>query len=151
MIVETNYPHCILERDKVSYLHQNIYTWILSTYLSAGAAVQTVRHLPGQAAVPGGAEGHPGGSREIRHAVNILCILPRQGDKAVVFPCSMFNASSPHEVFCFNYVSVARGGAVTTVTSRCLPASNQGESSEARSEERSVRQQSLPRLGLCCC
>ena len=33
MIVETNYPHCILERDKVSYLHQNIYTWILSTYL----------------------------------------------------------------------------------------------------------------------
>ena len=33
MIVETNYPHCILERDKVSYLHQNIYTWILSRYL----------------------------------------------------------------------------------------------------------------------
>ena len=137
MIVETNYPHCILERDKVSYLHQNIYTWILSTYLSTwilstylspGAAVQTVRHLPGQAPVPGGAEGHPGGSREIRHALNILCILPCQGDKAVVFPCSMFNASSPHEVFCFNYVSVARGGAVTTVTSRCLPASNQGES-----------------------
>ena len=65
VIVETNYPHCILERDKVSHLHQNIYTWILSTYLSAGAAVQTVRHLPGQAAVPWGAEGHPGGSQDL--------------------------------------------------------------------------------------
>ena len=50
----------------LEYLHLDIiYISTPGYYLSAGAAVQTVRHLPGQAAVPGGAEGHTGGSQDL--------------------------------------------------------------------------------------
>ena len=51
-----------------------------------------------------------------------------QGDKAVVFPCSLFNVSTsdPDTVFCFRYVSVARDGAVNTVKTLCLPIQETG-------------------------
>ena len=51
-----------------------------------------------------------------------------QGDKAVVFPCSLFNVSvsRPDTIFCFRYISVARDGAVNTVKSLCLPIQETG-------------------------
>ena len=51
-----------------------------------------------------------------------------QGDKAVVFPCSLFNVSTsdPDTIFCFRYVSVARDGAVNTVKTLCLPIQETG-------------------------
>ena len=50
-----------------------------------------------------------------------------QGDKAVVFPCSLFNISSQDDVFCFSYVSVPRDGSVNTVKTTCLPVQDPGK------------------------
>ena len=45
------------------------------------------------------------------------------GDKAVIFPCSSFNASgsSGQPLFCLYYVSTHSSGAVTSITNSCLP------------------------------
>ena len=57
-----------------------------------------------------------------------LYLLLLQGDKAVVFPCSLFNVSTsePDTIFCFRYISVARDGAVNTVKTLCLPIQETG-------------------------
>ena len=59
-----------------------------------------------------------------------------QGDKAVVFPCSLFNVSTsdPDTVFCFRYVSVARDGAVNTVKTLCLPIQETGSGESVRAK-----------------
>ena len=97
-----------------------------------GPTLQAVRPLPRQAAVPWGAESHTGQLGGIRLLGQIYFDLTNlilsQGDKAVVFPCSLFNVSTsdPDTIFCFKYISVARDGAVNTVNTRCLPVQETG-------------------------
>ena len=49
------------------------------------------------------------------------------GDKAVIFPCSVFNKTSSGDRFCFSYVSTAVDGAVAVLRTDCLPYKDKGE------------------------
>ena len=90
LVVEINYPTCILDKDKIR-LYQ-----------------ETASH---------------GSDR--RTYIGEQRVIP--GDKAVIFPCSVFNKTSSGDRFCFSYVSTAVDGAVAVLRTECLPYKDKGE------------------------
>ena len=102
MIVETDYPGCILDRDKIRLYKQSSTSMTRPKYVGEQRVIRVRKHLR-------------------KHFVCVNNTLLYQGDKAVVFPCSMFNISSHNDVFCFYYISTSLDGSVNTVQTNCLP------------------------------
>ena len=90
MVVEMNYPTCILDMDKIRLYQERA---------SHGSGRRT--YIGEQRVIP--------------------------GDKAVIFPCSVFNKTSSGDRFCFSYVSTAADGAVAVLKTQCLPHRDKGE------------------------